>query len=92
MPLAKTFVTLQSRSQLKKGIDRMRGTIDRLEGDYYIVELENEEMIQVEKGSIRLNEGDVVEVKGNEIVKVLEEETKKRKASIEALMKDLFND
>lgn len=70
----------------------MRGTIDRLEGDYYIVELENEEMIQVEKGSIRLNEGDVVEVKGNEIVKVLEEETKKRKASIEALMKDLFND
>lgn len=70
----------------------MKGTIDRIEGGYYMVELDNEEIVQIPKGAVSAKEGDVVEIEGMTILKVLEEDTKKRKASIEALMKDLFSE
>lgn len=69
----------------------MKGYVDRIEGNYYIIELESEKFIEVEKGTVTAKEGDVVQVENGQIVAVLEDETKKRKASIEALMKDLFN-
>ncbi len=70
----------------------MKGYIDRIEGNYYIVELESEEVIQVEKGSVTAKEGDVVQIENGQIVSVLEDETEKRKASVEALMNDLFSE
>lgn len=69
----------------------MKGYVDRIEGNYYIIEFESEKFIEVEKGTVTAKEGDVVQVENGQIVAVLEDETKKRKASIEALMKDLFN-
>lgn len=70
----------------------MKGIVDRIEGKYFIIELENEEFVQIEKGTVLAREGDVVEVDGKIILAILEEETKKRKASIEALMNDLFDE
>ena len=66
----------------------MKGIVDRIEGEFVVIEL-NEEMINVHKSKLPedIKEGDIVELVGEEFVK-LPEETERRKSEIN----DLFND
>ncbi|NTW96628.1 MAG: DUF3006 domain-containing protein [Erysipelotrichaceae bacterium] len=63
----------------------MKVIIDRFEGDYAVVELPNETFIDVPKALFPdAKEGDVIDVS------VDKEDTERRKAKIEELMKELF--
>lgn len=64
----------------------MRLIIDRFEGDFAIVELENGETVDISKKIIPDNviEGDVIDITVNK------EETKKIKEIIEKLCEDLW--
>lgn len=66
----------------------MKGTIDRIEGEYVVLEV-NGEMIDIKKNLMPngIKEGDIVEVVDDEYV-ILVDETIKYKKVIE----DLFND
>lgn len=68
----------------------MVGIIDRFEGNFAVVEIQNKEMINIEK--IRLpkgaKEGDVLNI-GEEIT-IDYKETEKRKKEIEKMVEDLF--
>jgi hypothetical protein len=65
----------------------MKVIIDRFEGDYAIVELPNETFIDVPKVLFPdAKEGDVIDVS------VDKEDTERRKAKIQDLMKELFKD
>lgn len=69
----------------------MKGVIDRFEGDYAILELEDRNMIEVRRGAIpqHAKEGDVlVQVNGQYIID--SKETERRKAEIEALSQKLW--
>ena len=65
----------------------MKFIIDRFEGDYAIVELENKKMINVPKEILPegVYEGSVITVVIDEV------ETMKRKNNIKKLMDDLWN-
>lgn len=65
----------------------MKGIVDRIEGEFVVIEL-NEEMINVHKSKLPedIKEGDIVELVGDEFIK-LPEETARRKSEIN----DLFN-
>lgn len=65
----------------------MKLIIDRFEGDYAIVELENKKMISVPKEVLPdgANEGSVISVV------IDEDETNRRKNNIKKLMDDLWN-
>ncbi|WP_058486772.1 DUF3006 domain-containing protein [Defluviitalea phaphyphila] len=65
----------------------MKVIIDRFEGNFAIVELENKKMLDIPKELIPLNarEGDVLEIRINR------EETEKRKKSINSLMKNMWD-
>ncbi|KPU26881.1 pyruvate kinase [Caloranaerobacter sp. TR13] len=69
----------------------MKGTIDRFEGKYAIVELENLKIINILKDKLPQNakEGDVVVIKDNEYYIDIEE-TQRRKEQIEKVFEDLF--
>ena len=69
----------------------MQVTIDRFEGNYAVCEKENLQMINIKvtelpKGA---KEGDVLNIVEN-IITIDKKETKKRKAEIEELTKDLW--
>lgn len=68
----------------------MVGIIDRFEGNFAVVEVENKEMVNIE--IIRLprevKEGDVLNI-GEEIT-IDYEETERRKKEIEKMVEDLF--
>ncbi|NMM62086.1 DUF3006 domain-containing protein [Clostridium sp. P21] len=69
----------------------MTGIIDRFEGEFAVVELENMKMVNIEKGKIpeEAKEGDVLNI--DNIITINYVETKKRKSNIEKLTKDLWN-
>ncbi|KGG80460.1 pyruvate kinase [Caloranaerobacter azorensis H53214] len=69
----------------------MRGIIDRFEGDYAVIELENLEVINILKDNLPQNakEGDVVVIKDNKYYIDIEE-TRRRNKQIEEFFKDLF--
>jgi hypothetical protein len=69
----------------------MKVTVDRIEGDYAICELENRQMINIPLKDIPflLKEGDVIEINGNSY-KFDAEETKKKKKKIEDMTKGLW--
>ncbi|WP_276717253.1 DUF3006 domain-containing protein [Caloranaerobacter azorensis] len=69
----------------------IRGIIDRFEGDYAVIELENLEVINILKDNLPQNakEGDVVVIKDNKYYIDIEE-TRRRNKQIEEFFKDLF--
>lgn len=65
----------------------MKGIVDRIEGEIVVIEL-NKEIINIHKSKLPedIEEGDIVELVGDEFKK-LPEETSRRKNEID----DLFN-
>ncbi len=65
--------------------------IDRIEGDFAVVEAEDEKMVNILKDNIvgNFKEGDVLEREGD-FFKVNSELTKKRKEEIERMTKDMW--
>ena len=65
--------------------------IDRIEGDFVVVEAEDEKMLTNSKANIvgSFKEGDVLEREGD-FFKVNSELTKKRKEEIERMTKDMW--
>lgn len=68
----------------------MKGIVDRIEERFYVVEMEDQTMVNIAMGDIPAKEGDVVELEAGMIVTVLEDETKERAKTIKSLMDDLF--
>lgn len=65
----------------------MKVIIDRIEGNYAVVEISKGKMVTVSKELFAgANEGDVVEIT------VLKKETEERKKKIEKLMDNVFED
>lgn len=69
----------------------IKGIIDRFEGEYAVIELENLKVINIPKDYLPQNvkEGDVVVIKDNECYIDIEE-TQRRKERIEKIFEDLF--
>ena len=68
----------------------MRGIIDRFEGSFAVVELDNNEMknIKRELVPIEAKEGDVLNI--FEVITIDHEETEKRRKDIEKLTEDMW--
>jgi hypothetical protein len=68
----------------------MRGIIDRFEGMYAVVELQDGKMINIDKVQLPVDakEGMVIHISENITIDI--EETKKRKEEIKELTKDLW--
>ncbi|MCR2042510.1 DUF3006 domain-containing protein [Anaerosalibacter massiliensis] len=67
----------------------MKGIVDRIEGNYVILEINGEiQSIKKEKFPEEIKEGDIVKFKENKFI-ILKEETEKRRKSIEELFNDL---
>ena len=64
----------------------MKVIIDRFEGDFAVVELDNREMVDLRRKLVPIDavEGDVLEIKINK------QETESRRQRIEKLCKDLW--
>lgn len=65
----------------------MKVTIDRFEGDYAVVELENRDMADLPKALVPLGakEGDILEIT------IDEDETESRRQRIERMTEDLWD-
>lgn len=70
----------------------MKGVIDRFEGDYAVVELEDGKMKDIKKSLIPddAKEGDILIINEKGINKIDKEETHKRKEEINSLMDELY--
>lgn len=70
----------------------MRGIIDRFEGNYAVVELQDGKIINVDKIQLPtgIEEGMVVDISENITINI--DETKKRKEEIEKLTEDLWEE
>lgn len=68
----------------------MTGVIDRFEGAFAIVELDNKEMVNIEKRRLPedAKEGDVLNIE--EEITINYKETEKRKKEVEKMVEDLF--
>lgn len=68
----------------------MTGIIDRFEGEFAVVELENMKMINIEKNKLPqgIEEGFVINIENEITINYIE--TDKRKNKIEELTKDLW--
>ena len=65
----------------------MRVILDRYEGDYAVVELESGELVNMRRMlAMNAEEGDIIELR------ILEKETDERKAYIQNLANQLFED
>lgn len=65
----------------------MRVILDRYEGDYAVVELESGELVNMPRMlAMNAEEGDIIELR------ILEKETNERKAYIQNLADQLFED
>lgn len=65
----------------------MRVILDRYEGDYAVVELESGELVNMPRMlAMNAEEGDIIELR------ILEKETDERKAYIQNLADQLFED
>jgi len=69
----------------------MRGIIDRFEGDFAVVELEDGEMRNIKRELVpaEAKEGDVLNI--IEVITIDYEETEKRRKKIEELTEDMWN-
>lgn len=68
----------------------MKGIVDRIEGDFLVVELENEQMIDIPREKLRqAKEGDAIIINGDTI-SIDKQETKKREERIKNLFDDLL--
>lgn len=70
----------------------MRGIIDRFEGDFAVVELDNGNMKNIHRNKIpkEANEGDVIYI--SQEIRIDINETKKRKAEIEKMVEDMWEE
>ncbi len=70
----------------------MNGIIDRFEGNFAIVELDNGEMTKISMNIIpsESKEGQVLKIK--DIIQIDYEETKRREAEIRTQTEELWND
>jgi len=70
----------------------MKGIIDRFEGNYAVVELEDGKIINIDKAQlpIGIEEGMVIHI--SESITINIDETKKRKEEIEKLTEDLWDE
>lgn len=70
----------------------MRGIIDRFEGQYAVVELQDGKVINIDKMKLPkgIEEGMVIHI--SESITIDIDETKKRKAEIEKLTEDLWEE
>lgn len=70
----------------------MQGIIDRFEGSFVIVEMENGKMINIERNKIpkKAKEGNVIVIENGNIY-IDYDKTRKRKQKIDKLMKKLFD-
>lgn len=70
----------------------MIGIIDRFEGDFAVVELENEEMINIKRKDLpqEANEGDVLDI--NHKITINYEKTRERKDKIKSMTEDLWEE
>jgi len=68
----------------------MRGIIDRFEGSFAVVELDNNEMKNIKRELVPADakEGDVLNI--DEIITIDYKETEKRRRDIEKLTKDMW--
>lgn len=68
----------------------MIGVIDRFEGCFAVVELDNKEMVNIEKRRLPedAKEGDVIDIE--EEITINYKETEKRKKEIEEMVEGLF--
>jgi len=68
----------------------MRGIIDRFEGDFVVVELDNNEMKNIRKELVpkEAKEGDILNI--GEVITIEHEETEKRRKRIEKLTEDMW--
>ena len=71
---------------------KMKGIIDRFEGEYAVVELEDGKMININKIQLPLGveEGMVIHI--SESITINIDETNKRKKEIEKLTEDLWEE
>lgn len=69
----------------------MKGIIDRIEGRFAIVELDNKVMLNIDTSQLppEIREGDIITEKNGEYY-IDTDETEKRKKNIKKLMNDLF--
>lgn len=69
----------------------MKVVIDRFEGNHAVCEKQNREMINIERNIIpkEAKEGDVLNIEES-VITIDIEETKRRRAEIEELTKDLW--
>ena len=69
----------------------MKGIIDRFEGSFAVVELDNNEMKNIKRELIPIEakEGDVLNI--GEVITIDHEETEKRRKGIEKLTEDMWN-
>ncbi|WP_035293051.1 DUF3006 domain-containing protein [Clostridium sp. KNHs214] len=70
----------------------MKGIIDRFEGNFAVVELDNGEIIDIERVKIpkEAKEGDVIDI--GEEIKVDVEETKRVKDDIEKMVEHMWEE
>jgi len=70
----------------------MKGIIDRFEGEYAVVELQNGKIINIDKKKlpIEVQEGTVIHI--SESITINIEETAKRKSEIEKLTENLWDE
>lgn len=70
-----------------------KGIIDRFEGDWAVVELEDGSFVDIAISNLApdASEGDVVLIEGDRTI-LLHEETQARKRHIDKLIEDLFED
>jgi hypothetical protein len=72
--------------------DEMKGIVDRFEGEFAVVELEDGKMVNINKMKLPLGveEGMVIHI--SESITINIDETKKRKREIEKLTEDLWEE
>ena len=70
----------------------MKGIIDRFEGKYAVIELQDGQMLNIDKAKLPVGskEGMVIHISENSTIDIAE--TKKRKEEIEELTKDLWEE
>lgn len=68
----------------------MIGIIDRFEGDFAIIELENKTIINVERGNIPLEAKEGYVINLDNVITINFKETKKRKRLINELTDDIW--
>jgi Tfp pilus assembly protein PilP len=71
---------------------KMKGIIDRFEGKYAVIELQDGQMLNIDKETLPVGskEGMVIHISENSTIDIAE--TKKRKEEIEELTKDLWEE